>query len=103
MPQRDRFMKPKKQKPMRHLDKKEQDAFHEAFRSSFRPVEEDIKQKLECEKCGEGNRIVTHYCANTEWGCRNYKHNSKKEEHLHYACRACYWDWIGPVKKEGKK
>ena len=54
MPQRDRFMKPKKQKPMRHLDKKEQDAFHEAFRSSFRPVEEDIKQKLECEIYGGG-------------------------------------------------
>lgn len=66
MPQRNLFMKPKKQKP-------------------------------ECEKCGNTTNIHTRYDKSDydcTWSCRA----KEEKEHLHYYCRNCSYDWIGPVK-----
>lgn len=60
------------------------------------------KQKLKCEKCGNTTNIHTRYDKSDydcTWSCRA----KEKKEHLHYYCRNCFYDWIGPVKKEWKK
>ena len=58
---------------------------------------------LVCSKCA-GEDILTRYhkqgCSDPKCGCAECLYGSlskQHEEHLHYVCRTCQFDWIGEV------
>ena len=64
-----------------------------------------IRERVEasCEKCG-GTDIGTAYhkqgCSTlgcTCTSCGYNVHNKRHDEHLHYTCRTCRFDWTGDV------
>jgi len=56
-----------------------------------------------CTKCG-GNDIAMNYhkpgCLDPDCfcaACMYGSHNKRHDEHLHYHCRRCHYDWTGDV------
>ena len=61
-----------------------------------------------CAKCG-GEDIYRAYhkqgCREPDCGCAECSYGSHAKahgEHLHYHCRGCQFDWLGPVKGRKK-
>lgn len=50
----------------------------------------------ECVKCGATTDIELAYHAASPGVCPFY-FNSEPDEHLHYRCGRCGWDWTGPT------
>lgn len=60
-------------------------------------------QATSCAKCG-GEDIYTRYhkqgCSKENCSCAECSygsHSKQHTEHLHYSCRRCSFDWVGPV------
>lgn len=62
-----------------------------------------------CEKCGGDDIYIAYHakgCSDPD--CRScakcsYSDHAKAHgEHLHYHCRRCHFDWLGPVKGRKK-
>lgn len=56
-----------------------------------------------CEKCGHDDISVAFHkigCDREDCNCAECSygsHNKCHEEHLHYHCRTCRYDWTGPL------
>lgn len=55
----------------------------------------------ECPKCHLlGDVWRKRYCGPNQW-----QHNKlcakEQKEHLHYSCRGCEYEFIGPVREDG--
>lgn len=56
-----------------------------------------------CEKCGAEDINVAYHkpgCSERDCFCSTCSygsHNKAHGEHLHYHCRTCHYDWLGPV------
>jgi len=55
----------------------------------------DASQR-KCVKCGATTGLELAYHATSTGICPFY-FNHTAEEHLHYRCGRCGWDWIGPT------
>lgn len=59
---------------------------------------------VRCEKCGSDDVCVRWHGEGSEHDSRHYDvcreygrwRGEPKEEHLHYTCRTCSWQWHGP-------
>lgn len=51
-----------------------------------------------CPKCSNGDVSKTYHIHDFgAKGCSYNHFNRTDKEHLHYSCRECGYDWIGPV------
>ena len=56
-----------------------------------------------CSKCGgEDIHLAYHKpgCSDSKCSCATCtygSHAKQHEEHLHYHCRTCHFDWVGPT------
>lgn len=59
-----------------------------------------------CAKCAGGDIGVTYHkqgCPKDDCSCANCaygSHQKQHTEHLHFTCRRCHYDWVGPVAGE---
>ena len=51
-----------------------------------------------CPKCGEKKDIYKIYHKNG-YKCSYGSNDERMDEHLHYFCRSCSYDWCGDVFK----
>ena len=55
---------------------------------------------MNCVKCGNKSEVLRYH--NNQYG-RNTCFDfviSGKQEHLHYYCQSCNYDWTGPTKEQ---
>lgn len=56
-----------------------------------------------CEKCGGSDIWMRYHRGRWADGCSYGSYTKTDDEHLHYGCRTCGWDWTGPVLSAERK
>ena len=64
------------------------------------------QQNERCEKCGSDDVLVRwHRASKYRTECERYRSvldpgPKSHKEHLHFHCRRCQYEWIGPILKQ---
>ena len=60
-----------------------------------------VKNDIRCEKCGGQTYVIVYH--KTGFYCSGKFHHHFDEEHLHYKCKICGFDWCGEVLEKDEK